>query len=740
MCLPRRLAVLPLLIVWFALAPATVTGEESPFPAGLAPWIATGTTRFLATGSGQLGASLADLEATWSGPGQSLALDQACPAGERRVRLALLESMETVVWGEDWNRRLFDGASARSRGAFVSTNASGELVLSNLQETPVFTVETRTRVAQNGIDLRVAFTAKSNLAKALRSCVELTPSWEWARGASLRIWRPDGRIEDFTLRSEAAEGYLDIVSGPVVGLAVSRLDRGQRRGFELRFQGVVQFQQTGKRFRWFLLPPGRDPEKPLAAGERFELRAVFTGTRSGKLELEERRATLAAEPGDGWRIPPEVFGCHLMPCAFPQAEKNRSAPRYLTEDPEQRRLMAESGITFFRVYLANFFDVGRNAGTTNLEDPISPAEGVPPRYGMADAFLETLIRELGIGVMPMVGLYCPPWLSTQRPSKVYSGLWMIHRAPPKDNEKWGALIAGLVRHWNIEKGFRIPFWQLGNEPDNPDRYWVQGTLPEFAAYWKAGAKAMRAADPSIKVSGPDLADLFAKAFPDRKAPWMEGFLDACGAEIDDFSFNLYGNEDFTKHLAGLRAALASRGLRKTVYVAEYQLSSSVTGEPLMDSFRGAVYAARALHSLMENRVDRASIYDWMDAIGIIAPSGKPRPAYHAFRMHAALGRFKNAAWLPVTASDPKLTASACRHADGRGFSLLATTDEPLVDSVELSVELPGLGAGTWERTAWTLLPDRALGEPTIEKTTLADGKIRLKQPGQGLTLWVWRRM
>jgi hypothetical protein len=414
-------------------------------------------------------------------------------------------------------------------------------------------------------------------------------------------------------------------------------------------------------------------------------------------------------------------------------------------DPESAKYMRESGVSFFRAHLFSLYDSYGKCGGDTTRDPISPEENAPCDYTRADPFIEA-ISELGIGLMPCVSLYCPPWLSTKRPSAQFSGLWITHRAPPKDNAKWSAIIAGLVRHWNIEKKYGINFWQIGNEPNDWNRYWVGGTLPDFIEYFNTASTAMKAVDPSIKITGPDLSDIYAKGWPENTLSWKEEFVKSCRGNFDDFSFNCYGTDNFTRHVKDARKTLAENGAAdKSLYIAEFNLTAGDYDNRAVFTFDGAIYLCKAMRSLMENKVDRASFFCWDDdsLFGLFTtrPNGTlaPTPMYHAFRLHAALGRSKGGTLLPATSSNDSLLITAGRHGDNRGASVMLASNNPRVDTYDVNIDLKNL-SGALPVKLYSLAPENELKELSIKSLDMKDKKrLSLALPGRAILLLVLRQ-
>ncbi len=103
-----------------------------------------------------------------------------------------------------------------------------------------------------------------------------------------------------------------------------------------------------------------------------------------------------------------------------------------------------------------------------------------------DDFVETAVDEYGITLIPYV-MYTPKWAATNQDESYY---W---RSPPKDYAEFGEFVFDLVTRYKD----RIKTWELWNEPDI-EWFWT-GTVEEFAPFIKAGAEAVRRADPEATI-------------------------------------------------------------------------------------------------------------------------------------------------------------------------------------------------------------------------------------------------
>ncbi|MGH9448533.1 MAG: GH39 family glycosyl hydrolase, partial [Terriglobia bacterium] len=153
-----------------------------------------------------------------------------------------------------------------------------------------------------------------------------------------------------------------------------------------------------------------------------------------------------------------------------------------------------------------------------------------------------------IGFMPEALSTHPEPYEAHWPEQPYDTGWSY---PPKDFNKWSALITEWVRH-SIERYGRQRVatwdWEVWNEPDGG--YW-HGTLDEYCKLYDYTAAAVKRALPEAHVGGPATT---GPASP-RAAAFLEGFLKHCvsgenyvtgkrGAPIDFISFHAKGRTRF----------------------------------------------------------------------------------------------------------------------------------------------------------------------------------------------------
>ncbi|WP_146646346.1 hypothetical protein [Labilithrix luteola] len=132
---------------------------------------------------------------------------------------------------------------------------------------------------------------------------------------------------------------------------------------------------------------------------------------------------------------------------------------------------------------------------------------------------------------------------TLYPADVDAFMGLVHAAGTEPligiNVKTGTPAAAqdLVRYLNIEKGYGVRYFQIGNEPDL-----VDGITPSPEVYADeliAFTDAMRAVDPSIRVIGPELLTGAHVGGMQGTRDWMTPILGRAGDRIDGISWHYY---------------------------------------------------------------------------------------------------------------------------------------------------------------------------------------------------------
>ncbi len=137
-----------------------------------------------------------------------------------------------------------------------------------------------------------------------------------------------------------------------------------------------------------------------------------------------------------------------------------------------------------------------------------------------------------IGMKPFVELgFMPAGLASGNKTIFW---WRGNVTPPRDYEKWEALIENLVRHFTERYGeeeVKSWYFEVWNEP-NLDGFWA-GTQEEYFKLYKHAAKGIKKVNPAYRVGGPGTAG----------AAWESEMIDFCAKNnvpIDFVSTHSYG--------------------------------------------------------------------------------------------------------------------------------------------------------------------------------------------------------
>lgn len=251
-----------------------------------------------------------------------------------------------------------------------------------------------------------------------------------------------------------------------------------------------------------------------------------------------------------------------------------------------------------------------------------------------------------------------------------------------------AQAAAVVRFVNGERGYGVRYWSIGNEPSlyatsrREEGYGVE----RYNAEWRAFAEAMRAADPTIRLVGPDIHQFDAQGGPrdPQGNPWMEGFLRANGDLVDVVAFHRYpfptSRDDpqptveelyassaewdaMIPYLRGLIRATTGRDLPVAVTEVNANWTGAARGEATPDSHAGAIWWADVLARLIRERAEMAAQFALhgprREGWGLVEKY-KVRPAYHVYTLFDRLGSEQ----VFAASDDPLVTAVAALREDG----------------------------------------------------------------------------
>lgn len=272
-----------------------------------------------------------------------------------------------------------------------------------------------------------------------------------------------------------------------------------------------------------------------------------------------------------------------------------------------------------------------------------------------DSFLE-------IGIKPFVELgFMPKKLASDEQTVFY---WQGNVTPPKDYDKWAALIKAVVEHfidrYGLEEVLTWPF-EIWNEP-NLSGFWKDADQAEYFKLYKITATAVKEVNKDIKVGGPAICG--------GADHWIEDFLNFChkeNAPVDFVSRHAYTTKEAqrTPHLVyqELMPNTTMLGEFKNVreminnspfpslpfHITEYNTSYNPRN-PVHDTSLNAAYLARIL-SEGGDYVDSFSYWTFSDVFeeedvpraqfhggfGLVALNNIPKPTFHMFSFFSAMG-------------------------------------------------------------------------------------------------------
>ena len=251
--------------------------------------------------------------------------------------------------------------------------------------------------------------------------------------------------------------------------------------------------------------------------------------------------------------------------------------------------------------------------------------------------------------------------------------------------------AGLVRYANVEMGYGVRYWSIGNEPSLYDDYDTE----RYNAEWRRFAEAMRAVDPSILLVGPDIHQYTGTPNVDPRdaqgRDWLHEFLTANGDLVDVVSIHRYpfpasmagpattigdlaaNSREWDTIIPNLRADVrqfTGRDLPIAVTEVNSHWTSAVGGQATPDSFYNAIWWGDVLGRLIAQGVDIVAYFalqspNALGGWGLLA-SYDVRPTYHVYQLYQRFGD----ELLHAVSDDPSVSIYAARRDDGAVTILL----------------------------------------------------------------------
>ena len=268
--------------------------------------------------------------------------------------------------------------------------------------------------------------------------------------------------------------------------------------------------------------------------------------------------------------------------------------------------------------------------------------------------------------------------------------------------------AEWVRFYNQVKGYGVKYWEVGNEyspitpeigahiRDTSSRGWHWMNARDYAAIFRAYARAMKAVDPSIKMAGP-VGYFIAPAYEDQSGSWIQTFIGEAGDWVDVLDIHYYENGtsvgEYLAQPAVLGGQLATmrnwiKALRPdrlgkiTFGVSEW--SNYNDSYPVPDG----LFAADLLGVMAQNGVAFANTWDLQSMLRQ-APDGSINPTGRYWALYLYANYFGNA-MLRTTmgnVSPDRIGAYASLNAAGQ-LSIAVVNKDPIGD-LTLPINLGG---------------------------------------------------
>ncbi len=326
--------------------------------------------------------------------------------------------------------------------------------------------------------------------------------------------------------------------------------------------------------------------------------------------------------------------------------------------------------------------------------------------------------------------------------------------------------AEFVRYTNIEKGYNVRYWSIGNEPSMfTDKPGIESyTALDLATQWRAIAEAMLAVDPDIIFVGPDISQYVPltvdgdtitylpsqlnHALDADGRDWLIEFLRVNGDLIDYVSIHRYpygGRNNSNPTRDQLRANLPEwdvliQNVRQIVNdvtgrdipiaVTEFNSNSdnNIGGDATLESHFNAIWLGDVLGRMINNGVAIATHWDLQGGSnrgwGLLG-AFDVRPSAYTYMMYTHFGE----ELLSAASPDPNVTIYAARRADGALTLMVINLGET---EVEKTLDIAGFTpAGDAE--VWRF--DEAAEAIQIEPQSITDGAV-ITLPPLSMTVYV----
>ncbi len=267
-----------------------------------------------------------------------------------------------------------------------------------------------------------------------------------------------------------------------------------------------------------------------------------------------------------------------------------------------------------------------------------------------------------IGMKPFVELGFMPHALASGDKTIF--WWRGNVTPPKDYDKWNALIRNLVQHFTDRYGadeVKTWYFEVWNEPNLSPGFW-SSTRDEYFKLYAYTAKAVKSVNAAYRVGGPGTAG----------AAWESEMIDFCvknDLPIDFISTHSYGVKQgfLDEHgnsgtvlakepmsvsgdvLQSLNEIAASKMPNLELHYTEWS-ASYTPADPIHDSYHEAAYILQKLKQV-GNSVNSMSYWVFTDifeesgprfepfhgGFGLLTIQGINKPAFYSYQFLNRLG-------------------------------------------------------------------------------------------------------
>lgn len=272
--------------------------------------------------------------------------------------------------------------------------------------------------------------------------------------------------------------------------------------------------------------------------------------------------------------------------------------------------------------------------------------------------------------------------------------------------------ANLVRHTNIDRGYGVKYWSVGNEPDLFENY----TTEDLNRDWRAIAQAMLAVDPEIILIGPDISQYPPTPRTDSLGlEWVSEFLKVNGdlvdvisvhrypfpldmtnpiTALDDLRENVYEWDTILDRLRETSNEILGYELPVAMTEANSHWSSNTEGEATPDSHFNAIWWADVLGRLIVQEPFAVNYFDFQSGTGRggwgLLANYEVRPTYYTYQLYQQFGNHLHQV---EVVGDEYISAYAASREDGTLTLIMVNRAD---DAKTVSLEIAGFESGSGE--------------------------------------------